>query len=291
MKDIERWLAEAGVAANLSVGEVGWDAPATSGGGTSTLAEQDSKEKWALDRLCDELLEKGALVPLSKKKRMSSSDDAFLPPSNTITIWAPLLQFIQLQHTEFALVLGTRICSQLVNSELTSSNNNTPPQTESEVKSDPTYLSCLARWANWVCDSFSESTTQDLRRDMVAQLLQDLGRALPNTKKASSALELASILCKGNEGLESVLCLFAANPKQDPPRGWTAPDMQIMQGRLDALQKSTLPSSLPKQQQKDAPKHHQSTLRTRVQAQSAVVAHGWTLAGDNWQPCPIGVFA
>ena len=167
---------------------------------------------------------------------MSSSDDAFLPPSNTITIWAPLLQFIQLQHTEFALVLGSRICSQLVNSELTSSNNNTPPQSESEVKSDPTYLSCLARWANWVCDSFTESTTQDLRRDMVAQLLQDLGRALPHTKKASryvtppvpddrpnpksacSALELASILCKGNEGLESVLSLFAANTKQDPPR-------------------------------------------------------------------------
>lgn len=65
MKDIERWLAEAGVAANVSFGEVGWDNSASPASGA--LTEQDLKERWALDQLCDELLEKGALVPLSKK--------------------------------------------------------------------------------------------------------------------------------------------------------------------------------------------------------------------------------
>lgn len=69
MKDIERWLAEAAVAANISFGEVGWDSSAGSSNSQSpdSLSEQEFKERWALDRLCDELLEKGALVPLSKK--------------------------------------------------------------------------------------------------------------------------------------------------------------------------------------------------------------------------------
>lgn len=69
MKDIERWLAEAAVAANVSFGEVGWDSSTGSSNSQSpdSLSEQDFKERWALDRLCDELLEKGALVPLSKK--------------------------------------------------------------------------------------------------------------------------------------------------------------------------------------------------------------------------------
>jgi ribosomal biogenesis protein LAS1 len=59
LKDVERWIAEATVAANVAVGELGWDSP--------EKADQSTKEKWALERLCDALMEKGALVPLSKK--------------------------------------------------------------------------------------------------------------------------------------------------------------------------------------------------------------------------------
>jgi ribosomal biogenesis protein LAS1 len=58
-KDVERWIAEATVSANVAVGELGWD--------TSAKGDQSAKEKWALERLCDALMEKGALVPLSKK--------------------------------------------------------------------------------------------------------------------------------------------------------------------------------------------------------------------------------
>lgn len=61
MKDVERWMAEAEVVAGLAVQEVGWESSQPSNDLSS------SKERWALERLCDSLLEKGALVPLSKK--------------------------------------------------------------------------------------------------------------------------------------------------------------------------------------------------------------------------------
>ena len=62
MRDIERWICEAKVAANVVTEEVGWeDSPYES------LHISDFKEKWALERLCDALLESGALIPSSKK--------------------------------------------------------------------------------------------------------------------------------------------------------------------------------------------------------------------------------
>lgn len=65
LRDIERWISEAKVAANVAVGQFGWDTHGTSE--SRGTGEQDIREKWALERLCDGLLEKGALVPLSKK--------------------------------------------------------------------------------------------------------------------------------------------------------------------------------------------------------------------------------
>src|ERR1700722_3031311 len=53
VRDVERWVAETKVAANVGLG---WDAD-----------EGGASERWALDKLCDALLEKGILVPLSKK--------------------------------------------------------------------------------------------------------------------------------------------------------------------------------------------------------------------------------
>jgi ribosomal biogenesis protein LAS1 len=61
-RDIERWVLEAKV--SVAVGELGWGRPISD---TFGSGDDDPKERWALDRLCDGLLEKGALVPLSKK--------------------------------------------------------------------------------------------------------------------------------------------------------------------------------------------------------------------------------
>src|ERR1700742_610588 len=61
MRDIERWLAEAKIAAHDAVTGLDWVEF------TSEVSTQpkDSKEGWALERFCDGLLEKSSLIPLS----------------------------------------------------------------------------------------------------------------------------------------------------------------------------------------------------------------------------------
>ncbi len=64
IRDIERWIAEARVASNASAGAFYWE-PDTNG--STEDSQLDPKERWALERFCEYLLEKGALVPLSRK--------------------------------------------------------------------------------------------------------------------------------------------------------------------------------------------------------------------------------
>ncbi len=63
LRDIERWIGEARIAAASVIGDVL---------GSRLIideddAEMDPRESWALDRLCDELLGRGALVPVASK--------------------------------------------------------------------------------------------------------------------------------------------------------------------------------------------------------------------------------
>lgn len=65
-RDIERWVSEGKLGADPSVAFAGdgWDRDEDG---------EDWRERWALERLCDALVEKGALVPLSKKYAFSST--------------------------------------------------------------------------------------------------------------------------------------------------------------------------------------------------------------------------
>lgn len=83
LREIERWLAEARVAAvhggefasgglsssyrGRQAGEVRVVAAAVGDGDEEVEGEPEPREAWALDRLCEALLVKGALVPLSRK--------------------------------------------------------------------------------------------------------------------------------------------------------------------------------------------------------------------------------
>jgi ribosomal biogenesis protein LAS1 len=65
LRDIERWIAEAKAAVDISNGNLGWEGielDDSAAGSTQAI-----KEKLALEALCDNLMEKGALVPLAKK--------------------------------------------------------------------------------------------------------------------------------------------------------------------------------------------------------------------------------
>lgn len=69
-RDVERWIAEAKVAANIGIGDVGWGMGDERSRVPRIVDGDDNinfKEMWALERLCDVLLEKGGLVPLSRK--------------------------------------------------------------------------------------------------------------------------------------------------------------------------------------------------------------------------------
>ena len=64
LRAVERWIAGARVSANVAAGELSWDI-----GGAQDDAGDDTygKERWALEQFCDALLQKGVLVPLSRK--------------------------------------------------------------------------------------------------------------------------------------------------------------------------------------------------------------------------------
>lgn len=65
LRDLERWISETKVAANVSGGAFGWDVD--SGEERDGYSRSNTKEQVAIEILCDGLLEKGCLVPLSKK--------------------------------------------------------------------------------------------------------------------------------------------------------------------------------------------------------------------------------
>lgn len=58
LRDIERWIAEAKAAVDISNGDLGWE---------GIESDDSTQERLALEALCDNLMEKGALVPLAKK--------------------------------------------------------------------------------------------------------------------------------------------------------------------------------------------------------------------------------
>ncbi len=65
LREIERWLAEARVAAATDAQPMNEN---VSGGARDDYDDgDDPREAWALDRLCEALLARGALVPLSRK--------------------------------------------------------------------------------------------------------------------------------------------------------------------------------------------------------------------------------
>jgi len=65
LRDVERWIAEAKTAMDISSGNLGWEG--IEWDDSAVNSTQAAKERLALEALCDNLMEKGALVPLAKK--------------------------------------------------------------------------------------------------------------------------------------------------------------------------------------------------------------------------------
>ncbi|KAI0793360.1 Las1-like-domain-containing protein [Abortiporus biennis] len=153
LREIERWIAEAKVAANVSSGTFDWDIA-----GNGEDPEQDLKEKWALEKFCDSLLEKGSLVPLSKKKRAVTS--SFQPPASTLSIWTPLLSHVTVLHPTLPSTLINKIISHLtpnVDVPLTDvfqQQENISLEDDTSTNRELSYDICLASWAKWIVDNW-----------------------------------------------------------------------------------------------------------------------------------------
>jgi ribosomal biogenesis protein LAS1 len=158
LREIERWVTEAKVAANIAVGGFGWDVDISAENG-----DQDVKERWALDRLCEALLEKGALIPTSKKKRIFPVD-TFLPPRFSVLLWTPLLSHLQSHHPDLPSVLADHIINLLL--------SNGGPQAELK-RDDFSFDMCLARWVFWIIDEWSDGF--DLKKDVMTTFVTALG--------------------------------------------------------------------------------------------------------------------
>lgn len=68
MRDIQRWITEVKVSAELAGNPLGWGF-----NDHSTATRVDIKEKWALEIICNALLERGAIVPVSKRSEMTDN--------------------------------------------------------------------------------------------------------------------------------------------------------------------------------------------------------------------------
>ncbi|KAK0208420.1 Las1-like-domain-containing protein [Desarmillaria ectypa] len=263
LKDVERWVAEAKVAADVSIGDLGWE--------NVSSGNKDAKERFALEKLSDELLAKGILVPLSKKKRTFPSG-SFLPPDFSVQLWAPLLVHLQTAHPDFASVLVNRILSCLLYEQDGASASLT----------NSSFHACLARWAKWIIDTWDRDDPDmevSMRREVAVSLITMLGPGTSFARKNAPS-ELLQVLCDGNEDLEAaVKWLHSDSTSSSSP--WKNEDILVMNHRLETFLSAT----------------HEDVQRPALMSGSDLVdnldfsAPGWRLLDERsgWKPCPIGV--
>ncbi|KAF9650732.1 Las1-domain-containing protein [Thelephora ganbajun] len=143
LRDIERWIAEAKTAVDISSGNLGWEGIELDDSTVSSTWV--TKERLALEALCDNLMEKGALVPLARKKRTLDAK-SFHPQRETISLWMPLIHHIESLHAGFITVLIAQLTLQLLN-EPSAPGPVTPPAR------DGSYESFIGAWVVYLLDT------------------------------------------------------------------------------------------------------------------------------------------
>jgi ribosomal biogenesis protein LAS1 len=183
-REVERWIGEAKVDAVIALGAldvVGGDAidarerregerhgAEESGGDEDDEAEEGTRrERWALERLAHELCERGALVPMAKKKRLQQAadkgDDGSLPelPATLVALWTPLFVQVRTRHPLLPSVLVQTIVGRLLAVPGTSPQA-TDNKEDVTTKIGGSYDTCLAAWATWVIRTWEPTSTPKL---------------------------------------------------------------------------------------------------------------------------------
>jgi ribosomal biogenesis protein LAS1 len=188
MRDIERWIAEAKLAADFTADAYGWN---TIDG--NDIEQEDSREKWALERFCDALIEKGGLVSLSQKyvfsqiqrfsltrtlRKRNLLSDEFVPPHSSLGLWTLLLAHTHAYHPTFPSILTTRIVETLLYERPNTGFDMDVVSLEADgSQNDPSYHLALAKWAAWVIkayDNGQENGELSLRKNVIILLASTL---------------------------------------------------------------------------------------------------------------------
>ncbi|KAH8835853.1 Las1-like-domain-containing protein [Flagelloscypha sp. PMI_526] len=216
LRELERWLSEAKVSANPLSGLNSQQDP-------SQLGEEEFKEYWSLEQLCEALMEPGAIVPLAKAKRIFPSD-TFLPTESAVAIWTPLLQHVQSFHPDFLTVLSGSITSSLYLQHR--------GVDEGGARWDASFINSLSRWVYWAVSCAEDApkegneASNQLRKDTIIALVTGIGPSLHQPNR-----DLAEALCEGDENLLGLLSL-SLEPSQET---WSEEAMLTMENRLQSL--------------------------------------------------------
>ncbi|KAG9041227.1 rRNA-processing protein las1 [Tulasnella sp. UAMH 9824] len=287
-RDLERWIGEAKIASwgamNLSV--VDDD-------------EDDWKEGWALDRLCEALLGRGGLVPVSKKKRSQPSSKVAQPP-NAAT-WSDFLTKVTTTHPS----LPSRLISNLV------SIFSLPPESGSSSMS---YKWSIAGWILWATNQWGSTvdecsvgdvvksllaiiprTSTDEDRTILKILITTLAASDPVLKKKTKVLISAC-----DQAFETVAAVAANGEEGDSDVEMNSTDLVLseMEDRLKKVQSAVGPSTTDVGgEESTGSASREMEIDAASQAEPPApeapkqVARGWRLLTPaEWTPRPVGVF-
>ncbi|KAH8120502.1 Las1-domain-containing protein [Phellopilus nigrolimitatus] len=285
LRDVERWVGEAQVASSADV---------FSGWGAGEQADGDSEnERWALERMCEVLLERGGLVPISSKKRLASKLKS-LPalPSSLIAIWSPLLFALKANHPSLFNVLVFAITNVLL-------SKTSMPINDSPQKKDLSYDLCLAAWAAWCVDQQDSDAGMQtegavpLREGVVIRLVTALGaqeaEAISESRRGANALlDLLSQTHPYLKDISASLLPIAQSVKRTD-QDWIDRDVLVMEERLHTILSSG--STVPAEDSPTVVTEADTHIDALVQSQPEEMPRGWTtVPSGSWRACPIGMY-
>ncbi|KAI8995690.1 Las1-domain-containing protein [Trametes punicea] len=298
MRDIERWIAEAKVASASAVGGVdfGWADPQDEGNSD----EEDAREKWALDRLSAVLIQRGMLVPLSRKKRLSPGQTALVLPRSLVLIWSPLLSQLRNLHPSIPLHLVSAIVAQLSRPAAASDANaafqsETVSLAEDGPKTDRSYDLCLASWAKWLVDDCTSSPSEadeaeDIRDAIIVRIVTVLGPVLTASSSSKAVAALLHALSAERPSLATALSLLSRDSSQISllPQAWEdGTVMNLMESRLNTLLALSGPNG--RRGTEDVAMDESGGAEKGKVLQ---LPAGWRKLSerDGWRPAPVGMY-
>ncbi|KAH9176993.1 Las1-like-domain-containing protein [Lactarius sanguifluus] len=314
LRELERWLAEARIAGanaqSTNENEGWWHARADDDDGDGG----EPRDAWALDRLCEALLARGALVPLSRKKRVPSKGSRYPPPA-LLAIWTPLLENLAVGPLRTAL--SSHILAHLLAEHHHHHAYACPDDDDDERAS---YELCLAAWGAWLVDEWrlTDETDADVsarREDVFFQLVHALCTSCRDEETTGASLAcqpgaqaLLAALCDSDRRLAEISATVLRRAdatgaaaqvsvqQGDGAQAWNETDLDIMDARLQAaLSLADAPERQPQEQIQCSPAPEPGPGgRGSSSSNKEIVPlrNGWRLLTetDGWRPCPIGIY-